>query len=78
MLRPQVSFISTSSHGKQFANQGYLNSLGWMELRTFLAKIHYMYDLEMLDEKLDWHRGSTMHTLWEKPELRARVKPRSM
>ncbi|EKG12711.1 Cytochrome P450 [Macrophomina phaseolina MS6] len=51
-------------------------SLGWMELRTFLAKMHFEYDFELLDPELDWHKESEMHTLWQKPKLMVRVFPR--
>ncbi|KAB8216381.1 benzoate 4-monooxygenase cytochrome P450 [Aspergillus novoparasiticus] len=51
-------------------------SLGWMELQTIMAKIIFSFDLELVDEKLDWQADSRMHTLWEKPPLNVRVIPR--
>ncbi|KAJ0168791.1 Isotrichodermin C-15 hydroxylase [Colletotrichum tanaceti] len=51
-------------------------SLGWLEMRTILAKIHYRYDLELVDPKLDWHAGSEMHTLWQKPQMNVIVRSR--
>lgn len=45
-------------------------NLGWMELRTTLAKIHFTYDLKLLDKDLDWQRDSRMRTLWHRPALR--------
>lgn len=54
-----------------------LHSLGWMEMRTMLAKIHYKYDLELVDKTLDWHAQSEMHTLWQKPVMKVVVRPRS-
>ncbi|KAH8660701.1 benzoate 4-monooxygenase cytochrome P450 [Tricladium varicosporioides] len=51
-------------------------SLGWMELRTILAKLHFKYDLQLMDEKLDWQEASEMHTLWQKPKLMVKVMPR--
>ncbi|KAF2235990.1 putative cytochrome P450 [Viridothelium virens] len=51
-------------------------SLGWMELRTTLAKLHWTCNFELISRNLDWHRDSRMHTLWQKPELRVRIKPR--
>lgn len=47
-----------------------------MEMRTFLAKMHFQYDLELLEPDLDWHKQSEMHTLWQKPKLMVRVHPR--
>ncbi|RYP61516.1 hypothetical protein DL770_009770 [Monosporascus sp. CRB-9-2] len=43
--------------------------LGWMELRTTLSKLFWVYDLELVDRELDWLRDSEMHTLWRKPKL---------
>ncbi|KAF5493984.1 Cytochrome P450 monooxygenase BOT4 [Colletotrichum fructicola] len=51
-------------------------SLGWMELQTIMAKIIYRYDMEPVDDTVDWHRDSMMHTLWEKPALMVRFKKR--
>ena len=50
--------------------------MAWIELRIILAKLHWTYDLELLDLGLDWHRDSRMQTLWKKPELRIKVTPR--
>ena len=52
-------------------------SLGWMEMRTTLAKLHYKYDLELLSTDVDWLRDSKMHTLWEKPALTVKVTARN-
>ncbi|KAH0426616.1 benzoate 4-monooxygenase cytochrome p450 [Colletotrichum camelliae] len=51
-------------------------SLGWMELQTIMAKIIYRYDMEPVDDTVDWHRDSRMHTLWEKPALMVKFKKR--
>ncbi|KAF6844635.1 benzoate 4-monooxygenase cytochrome P450 [Colletotrichum musicola] len=51
-------------------------SLGWMELRTTLAKMHFKYDMELADPSLDWHAESQMHTLWQKPVMMVKIKPR--
>ncbi|TDZ61724.1 Cytochrome P450 monooxygenase BOT4 [Colletotrichum trifolii] len=51
-------------------------SLGWMELQTIMAKIIYQYDMKLVDDQVDWHRDSRMHTLWEKPALMVRFKRR--
>jgi cytochrome P450 len=52
------------------------NSLAWIELNTVLAKLLWKYDLELVNQDVDWQRDSTMHTLWKKPELMVRVKTR--
>lgn len=44
---------------------------------TTMAKMIYTYDLELVDQELDWHGESRMHTVWEKPALMVKVSPRS-
>ena len=51
-------------------------SLAWMEMRTTLVKLYYSFDLELVNEDLDWQRDSRMHTLWRKPPLTVRLKTR--
>ncbi|KAI0407176.1 cytochrome P450 [Xylaria palmicola] len=52
-------------------------NLAWIELSTILSKLHFTYDLEMINKDMDWHRDSRMATLWVKPDLMVRVKPRT-
>ena len=55
-----------------------VHSLAWIEFNTILCKLHFTYDLEILNPELDWHKDSAMHTLWQKPEeLRVRFKRRT-
>jgi len=44
--------------------------MGWMEMRSVLAKLHFTFDMELVNRGLDWHRDSEMHTLWKKPDLK--------
>lgn len=50
--------------------------MGWLEMRTILAKVYLKYELELVDEDLDWMGSSRMHTLWKKPDLKVRVSKR--
>ena len=50
--------------------------LAWMELHMILAKMHFMYDLELVDLGVDWQRDSEMHLLWKKPPLLTKVHRR--
>lgn len=54
-----------------------LYRLGWLELQTTLAKLHFKFDLTLLNTELDWHRDSEMHLLWKKPPLMIRISPAS-
>ncbi len=38
-------------------------------MRTTLVKLHFTYDLELLNTDVDWLNDSKMHTLWKKPGL---------
>lgn len=49
-------------------------SLGWMEMRTTLAKVIWTFDLEPADLNVDWLRDSRMQTLWVKPPLKIRAR----
>ncbi|KAI0532402.1 benzoate 4-monooxygenase cytochrome P450 [Xylaria digitata] len=51
-------------------------NLGWMELRITLARLLWKYDLQLVDDTLDWHGDSQMHTLWKKPKLLVSIKNR--
>ncbi|KAH0035830.1 benzoate 4-monooxygenase cytochrome P450, partial [Aureobasidium melanogenum] len=51
-------------------------SLAWTELNLAMCKLHYKYDLELVNADLDWHRDSKMHIVWHKPEMMVRVRPR--
>ncbi|KAJ5674729.1 benzoate 4-monooxygenase cytochrome P450 [Penicillium maclennaniae] len=51
-------------------------SLGWIELQTIMAKLHFKYDLTLLNDTMDWQKDSRMYTLWEKPSLMVKVIPR--
>ncbi|KAG9527480.1 benzoate 4-monooxygenase cytochrome P450, partial [Aureobasidium melanogenum] len=51
-------------------------SLAWTELNLAMCKLHYKYDLELVNADLDWHRDSKMRIVWHKPEMMVRVRPR--
>ncbi|KAI0418208.1 benzoate 4-monooxygenase cytochrome P450 [Xylaria grammica] len=52
-------------------------NLAWMDMRTTLVKLLWVYDLE-LAQPIDWQAQSKMHTLWRKPDLMVRVKNRGV
>ncbi len=47
-------------------------------MRTTLAKLHFKYDLELLETEVDWLKDSGMHTLWKKPSLNVKVIARKL
>ena len=53
-------------------------NLAWLELRTILTKLIWVYDLDLVNKSLDWHAESRMHTMWKKPTLMIRAKNRGV
>ncbi|KAJ2997219.1 hypothetical protein NUW58_g719 [Xylaria curta] len=51
-------------------------NLAWLSLRTIAVKLLWVYDLELVNTTMDWHRESQMHTLWRKPDLFVRARNR--
>ncbi|KAL6915492.1 hypothetical protein FSST1_006987 [Fusarium sambucinum] len=49
-------------------------NFAYMEMGLILAKMHCEYDLELVDEKLDWLGDSRLHVMWWKPALNVRFK----
>jgi hypothetical protein len=50
--------------------------MAWIEVRILLAKLLFMYDMEIVDKTLDWEAEQKCFTLWQKPDLYVRVTPR--
>ena len=47
-----------------------------MEMSLLLAKMHFVYDLELVDERLDWEGSSHLHVQFWKPNLWIRFSRR--
>lgn len=52
-------------------------SFAFVEMNLILAKLHYRYELELVDPRLDWEGQSTLHVMWSKPELLVKIKHRA-
>lgn len=46
-------------------------------MSSLLTKLHFKYNLELVDKNMDWEGESHMHIQWSKPKLRVRILPRS-
>ncbi|KAI1810274.1 benzoate 4-monooxygenase cytochrome P450 [Poronia punctata] len=51
--------------------------LAMLELRLTLAKLIWRFDLNLVNESMDWHRDSHMHTLWQKPKMFVKATDRN-
>ena len=49
--------------------------MAWIEIRILAAKLTYLFDFEIVDKNIDWAREQKCYTLWEKPDLLAKVVP---
>jgi hypothetical protein len=47
-------------------------SLAWAEMSLLLAKIIFLYDMELASKDLVWERDAKNYMLWAKPALRVR------
>lgn len=47
-----------------------------MQINLILAKLVWMYDMEILDPDLDWEGQSHQHVMWQRPNLMVRFSPR--
>ncbi|MCJ1426416.1 hypothetical protein MMC29_004319 [Sticta canariensis] len=47
----------------------YLSSFAWVQIALLMAKLHWRYDLDLVDKNLDWEGQSHMHVIWWKPAL---------
>lgn len=53
-----------------------IQSLALMELRIIVAKMLWVYDMELLNKEEDWIGNNTVYAIWNKPELRVRYTRR--
>ncbi|KAF4543390.1 Cytochrome p450 protein [Lasiodiplodia theobromae] len=49
-------------------------NLAYMESRVILAQVLFNFDIELIDENMDW-MDQRCFVLWEKPDLRVKLKP---
>lgn len=47
-----------------------------LEMKITMAKMHFLYDMELRNPSMDWQGESEMHLLWKKPPLMARITRR--
>ncbi|KAI0890402.1 benzoate 4-monooxygenase cytochrome P450 [Annulohypoxylon maeteangense] len=53
-------------------------NVAWLELHVTLAKLFWVYDLELVDPTLDWHKEIRMVSLWKVPKLMIRARNRGV
>ncbi len=54
------------------------NSFAYAEMSLLLAKLHFKYSLELVNQDLDWEKQSHLHVMWWKPDMFVRVLPRDV
>lgn len=53
-------------------------SFAYIEMSLLLAKLVYRYDMELVEEELDWEGRSHLHVMWWKPALRIKLRRHDM
>ncbi|KAI1381694.1 benzoate 4-monooxygenase cytochrome P450 [Hypoxylon crocopeplum] len=78
-ISPGANDILESSQPWLLGPRGCIGrNLAWLNLRTTIAKLIWVYDLELVDPTIDFHRDSQYFTLWKKPALMVRSKNRGV
>ena len=52
------------------------SSFAYMEINLLLAKMLWKYDLELVNNNVDWLNEGKVYVMWWKPELIIRFHPR--
>lgn len=52
--------------------------VGLIKVRLIMAKLHFNFDVEAVDKKLDWVKNSQFRLLWDKPALDVYLKERNV
>ena len=47
-----------------------------MQARIVLAKLVWTYDMELLSKEVDWEKECKLFLIYERPEVRVRLRPR--
>ena len=48
-----------------------------VKVRLIMAKLHFNFDVEAVDKKLDWVQKAKFRLLWDKPALDVYLKERN-
>ena len=51
-------------------------SFALVQVSLLLAKMHFRFDMDMLDKELDWEAKNHIHVMWWKPPLYIRMMKR--
>lgn len=46
-------------------------------MRLIMAKLHFQFDVELVDKELDWLNKTIFRLLWDKPELVVRLRSKT-
>lgn len=52
-------------------------SLAFIEMRLILTHLFIEFDLELQPESENWLKGQEVYSIWVKPPLMVRLRPRS-
>ncbi|CRL18797.1 Cytochrome P450 [Penicillium camemberti] len=72
-LKERSTDIKEASQPFSLGPRGCLGrNFALMELNLILSKLCWKYDMELMDQSLDWEGQSKVHVMWDKPALTVR------
>ncbi|KAI9739468.1 MAG: Cytochrome P450 monooxygenase orf9 [Claussenomyces sp. TS43310] len=78
-LDKDCSDIKEASQPFSLGPRGCLGrNFAYVEMALILAKMHWRYDLELINKDVDWEGQSRLHVMWSKPELWVRFHERAV
>ncbi|KAJ5058638.1 cytochrome P450 [Bipolaris maydis] len=76
-MDPNSTDIKAASQPFSMGSRGCLGqNFAYMEINLILSKMLWKYDMDLVNNNLDWERESRLHVMWWKPALMVRFKER--
>ncbi|KAF2492614.1 putative cytochrome P450, partial [Lophium mytilinum] len=77
-IDPECTDAKEASQPFSLGTRGCLGrNFAYAEINLILAKMHWRFDLEMVNEELDWEGQSYLYVMWSKPSMYVRLLPRA-
>ncbi|KAK2753895.1 hypothetical protein FQN54_007254 [Arachnomyces sp. PD_36] len=74
-IDPDCTDVKEASQPFSLGARGCLGrNFAYVEMNLILAKLHWTYDMELVNKDLDWEGSSHMHVMWWKPKLSVTFK----
>ncbi|KAI9787993.1 MAG: hypothetical protein M1816_007297 [Peltula sp. TS41687] len=76
-IDPDCTDVKEASQPFSLGPRGCIGrNFAWVEMNLILAKMHFAYDMELVDKTLDYEGQCRLHMMWQKPDLYVRFLKR--